>query len=488
MLQPQKRPPSPTEGGTGKALVSKEDILAKFELFSGGTGGIDSWLTPAQPDEVFQALANIDALPLSRARLTQLLTLAHEAPVSQPFFHYYWLEAPRHPYDVKKVPGYQPDWTRTTQIVSLDQLYWGLYRFYVDALLFFGDIRTAYQTLTSKPEAELRTFFCSATFDTEALTDRGPALELESIAKDSRYLVSEMACKSYEGPAGAPGELQPVLASAFEDHEKRGGGLITIGNLLESRLRKKAYADRRDQFRFSLDELLDEQVSSRAELDEKYERVSLAFGNARTAALKNTGYYLSMVGDLDVYVATSMRRRADFREMADFCESVFADTRLRDLQVRYFDPTLSAATNHEDKGLIECLMVKCAKVLVYHAGQGESYGKDAEAAMALSLGKPVVFHCDQEERQRFYKDVHPLSRLINFETGVAVGAMVAVSPEEVSELLFRTFTNSMEYELQQRRPGYLCLTEKLTGCIVRLRTNDTFLRETFWNHYHQARR
>lgn len=38
--------------------------------------------------------------------------------------------------------------------------------------------------------------------------------------------------------------------------------------------------------------------------------------------------------------------------------------------------------------------------------------------MALSLGKPVIFYCDQEQRSRFYKEVHPLSRLIEFETGV----------------------------------------------------------------------
>jgi hypothetical protein len=82
---------------------------------------------------------------------------------------------------------------------------------------------------------------------------------------------------------------------------------------------------------------------------------------------------------------------------------------------------LSAAAGHEDKGLIECLMVKCAKLLVYSEGERESYGKDAEAAMALRLGKPVIFYCDQEQRRRFYRDVHPLSRLIEFETGIAVG-------------------------------------------------------------------
>ena len=121
---------------------------------------------------------------------------------------------------------------------------------------------------------------------------------------------------------------------------------------------------------------------------------------ARKVALENTKHYLSIVIELDVYVATSMRNRQDFREMARFCDEVFNHESVARLGLRYFDPTLSAAFGHEDKGLIECLMVKCAKVLVYCAGSRDSYGKDAEAAMALSLGKPVVFYCDQDQRSR----------------------------------------------------------------------------------------
>ncbi|HXC42858.1 MAG TPA: hypothetical protein VNY51_04955 [Candidatus Dormibacteraeota bacterium] len=145
---------------------------------------------------------------------------------------------------------------------------------------------------------------------------------------------------------------------------------------------------------------------------------------------------------------------------------------------------MSAAEGHEDKGLIECLMVKCAKVLVYCAGRKESYGKDAEAAMALSLGKPVIFYCDEEQRGRFYREVHPLSRLIEFATGVAVGAIITSSVEDVIELLQRVFHNRMEYELDQKKEGYYLLREKLTQSVVRLQTSDKMLRETFWNYYH----
>jgi hypothetical protein len=145
---------------------------------------------------------------------------------------------------------------------------------------------------------------------------------------------------------------------------------------------------------------------------------------------------------------------------------------------------MSAATGHEDKGLIECLMVKCAKVLVYCAGEKESWGKDAEAAMALSLGKPVIFLCDHAQRSRFYKEVHPLSRLIEFSTGVAMGAIVTDTPSDVTEILARLFNNRMEYTLEQSTPGYLRLREKLTSSVVRLQTNNELLSETFWNHYH----
>ena len=87
----------------------------------------------------------------------------------------------------------------------------------------------------------------------------------------------------------------------------------------------------------------------------------------------------------------------------------------------------------------------------------------------------------------FYREVHPLSRLIEFETGVAVGAMVTDRLEDVSELLYRIFRNRMVYRLEHPKPGFLRLKESLTNSVVRLQTNDALLTETFWNHYHKER-
>ena len=334
--------------------------------------------------------------------------------------------------------------------------------------------------------SDIEAFFNAKRFDTEAIKRRGPSLPLKQIPKDSRYLISEMACKSYGDSSGTDRDLRTVLLESYRAHSVAGNPSPTIRQLLENHVPAKFQA-RQEEFIFSADEVLDESVSSESDLSARYERVASKFAEARDTALDNTRHYLSMLSDLDVYVATSMRSRQDFRSMADMCERIFADSRLKEMNLRYFDPTLSAAGGHEDKGLIECLMVKCAKLLVYSAGEKESYGKDAEAAMALSLGKPVIFYCDEERRSRFYRDVHPLSRLIEFETGVAVGAMVTDKLEDVPELICRIFENRMVYYLEQSKPGFLRLREKLTDSVVRLQTNDQLLTEAFWNHYHRDR-
>ena len=437
--------------------VTKEHVLEQFQLFQGGTGGLDSWLRPETPGEVFDALADLETHPLSRARLNQLLTLANEAPVSQPLFTYYWLKAPEHPYDVCRVPNFDERWPGSKNIQSIDQLYWGLYRFYVDALLYFGSIRTAYQRLRQLSETDLHSFFAS--YRITGLEERGEALLLSQIAKDNRYLISEMACKSFEVVEGKEdaNQIEQVMIDLLQKHRADGGGPVTARQLLTGDYATGQYAHLQPQLQLSADDFMEEVLEDEDSLLEKIHRVAQDFTRARRAALSNTAMYLSMVGDLDVYIATSMRTRDDFRDMADFCEKLFGNDKLQSLKLRYFDPTLSAAEHHEDKGIVECLMVKCAKAPILNAGSRDSYGKDAEAAMALSLGMPVIIFANEDFRSSFFRDVHPLSRLINFDTGVAVGAMVATSTDQVTDLLHRIFTNTLEYELVQPRPKYLVL-------------------------------
>jgi hypothetical protein len=467
-------------------MITKESILEEFSLFSVPTGGIGRWLTKDTHDDIFDRLINIEAEPLPFVQMNQLLVLGHEAPVSEGFFRYYWLKTTAlHPYPVERLPGFESSWLDdNATIKSLGHLKWGLYRLFVDALLFFGNVRTAFRKLRDLAYEEIEDWFALQRFDTEAIRRRGPALALSSIPKDNRYLISEMACKSFGAIELEDGDMKKALVEAYKISAASGISAPKVKDLISGNL-PQASKVRQIEFQFSADEVLEEEVTSLDVLAQKCDKIITRFNAARDAALGNTRLYLSMLGDLDVYVATSMRSRQDFRQMAETCESIFIDPRLAELSLRYFDPTLSAAGGHEDKGLIECLMVKCAKLLIYCAGAKESYGKDAEAAMALSLGKPVIFYCDETQRSRFYRDVHPLSRLIEFETGIAVGAIVTDTLDEVSELVSRILTNSMEYSLEQSKPGFLRLKESITGSVVRLQTNDPLLAETFWNHYHR---
>jgi len=467
------------------AFTAANELREQFEPLFADSGGIDSWLVPPVPHEVVDRLTQLDASPLSLNELNQLLILSHEAGVSSGFYQYYWTTKPRHTYDVAGVPGFDSAWVGSRLIASTFHLYWGLYRFYIDALLYFGNVRSAYRYLRDLSHDDLAVFFTGRRYPTDALRSRGPALPLRAIARDDRYLISETACKTLVPVAGSEALLKSELVRKMSQALEAGKSMpITIRRLLH----ETPEDEEKDEqgLLFSAGEFADEAVESVEELHAKYARYGTRFESAREAALKNTELYLSMVHDLDVYVATSMRARDDFRQMADFCEVVFQSDRLAPYQIRHFDPTLSAAAGHQDKGLIECLMVKSAKALIYCAGVRDSYGKDAEAAMALSLGKPVIFYCEKKEQESFLRDTHPLSRLIDFQTGVAVGAMVTTSTATVSELLARAFENGHQYEIKKRPSGYLCLHEKLTDSVVRLQTDDKLLLETFWNYYHRT--
>ena len=123
-----------------------------------------------------------------------------------------------------------------TKIASLDQLKWGLNRLYVAGLLWFGNLRAAYDSLRSMTRTELASFFDGKRFRTEIMKERGQALPLARIAKDDRYLISEMACKSYGDESNSEGDLQVALRHALESHMEAGGGPITIRRLLAGEL------------------------------------------------------------------------------------------------------------------------------------------------------------------------------------------------------------------------------------------------------------
>jgi hypothetical protein len=149
---------------------------------------------------------------------------------------------------------------------------------------------------------------------------------------------------------------------------------------------------------------------------------------ARDIGRKNTLRYLSLPY-VDVYVATSMREAPDFINQHRFTEAVFKDGAVKDLKIRFFDPTLSYEDDRVTKGLIECLMLQRASVTLYNAGTTDTMGKDSELAATLAQGKAVIVYVPEgaafDRRADTFKLDHPLGLQIDHDTGVAHDILVA---------------------------------------------------------------
>lgn len=455
--------------------MEKGEIIEYFkELFNNTNKGIERLVSNSTDERVLDRLLLITEEPLSKVQFNQLLMLSHESGVSDGFFKYYWLDRPVHIYDVSKLDDFCETFIEENFIISLQHLRWGLKRIYIDSLLSFGNIKNGFSFLKSKSYDELVNYFLSKRINTEMICMRGNPLDFKLISFGDRYLISEMACKSLGTSPKDKSQLKAHLLESYKKATSNGKKRVRVKNLLADK-EIVIEGNYQQMFMFASEDILELEVESEEMLIEKCDDIADRYITARKYAFENTKLYLSLVNDLDVYVATSMRTKKDFVDMAHTCDDIFNNSILKDLHLRYFDPTISAADGHEDKGLIECLMVKCCKLLIYSAGDKESYGKDAEAAMALSLGKPVIFYCPSEQRRTFYKEVHPLSRLIDFNTGVAVGVLVTDRIEDVIELIRRIFYNDMQYKLEQPRPGYFKLKDSLTNSILRLQTDNELL-------------
>jgi hypothetical protein len=112
---------------------------------------------------------------------------------------------------------------------------------------------------------------------------------------------------------------------------------------------------------------------------------------ARLKGLENFRAYLS-AQNIDVYIATSMREPNDFLTNHAFVSFLKESEELKDLNLVFFDPTQAYIPERIHKGILECLMIDRVKVAIYNAQEMETFGKDAEAAISLAHGKPVIIY------------------------------------------------------------------------------------------------
>lgn len=111
----------------------------------------------------------------------------------------------------------------------------------------------------------------------------------------------------------------------------------------------------------------------------------------QSIAFANLSAYLA-ADHMDVYVATSMRSDADFVSVNQFVSQLFVHQAIRQLKLRYFNPTQSWLDDRIGKGLVEALMLRRSAMTVYMAQKSDSFGKDSEASVALGQGKPVIVY------------------------------------------------------------------------------------------------
>ncbi|HED05383.1 MAG TPA: hypothetical protein ENI61_01705 [Ignavibacteria bacterium] len=432
-------------------------------------------------------LRNIgEKTPLTFSQINQLLHLLHFGSISLGFFKYYFCTAPKyHIYKVSSIEGYEesffePDSPPIKTIKTIKQLNWGLHRFHIDALFFYGNINNAFIELRTKSEEALEKKFKNKRFS--PLNDfkiRGDMFAFEAMKNNEKYLTSEIA---YDALSNSSSPFKNHLLDNFDDATKN----YNINKLVN---KKDEFSTFREIAKVINDTPnLNPIISSKQDIENIHREILSIAEEAKIKAAKNFKLYLSITQQLDIYIATSMRAYDDFKNLSGNLKSIFDDPFFKEHNIRYFDPTNSASENHEDKGLAECLMVNCAKILVYFAGEKDSFGKDVEAAIALSLGKPVIIFCPDtpkgQERLKIFKDIHPLTRLTTVGGGVACGALVTKKTDDVKNILCNIIKNEMQYELTND-DGLFRLKEKVTGCTYRIQTNNELLASVFWNNYNE---
>jgi hypothetical protein len=90
---------------------------------------------------------------------------------------------------------------------------------------------------------------------------------------------------------GEAGDLRQALLEAYAAHAASGNSSPTVRQLLGAP--PEPYRARQREFEFSADEVLDDQVTSEAELVAKVEAIAGRFAEARQRALDNTSYNIT---------------------------------------------------------------------------------------------------------------------------------------------------------------------------------------------------
>jgi len=249
--------------------------------------------------------------------------------------------------------------------IRLEDLKKGIAKFRGFAMLCFGNFRFAYKRLIQMSEKELELTLSPCWKKPSELKEEfekrpQKMLEIKKIPRDKTWYLGYITGK----------KADKELEVSQEELKKVEKG--------KSHFKKEEFL-----------EFVDRLVRIGVEIEE-----------AQKQALENTNIYLTW-DCVDIYFATSMRNKWEYEETFDFIIEVFRDDRLKEFNLRYFDPTQSKCGNSREKGLIEGLMLKRALCTIYLAQESDTMGKDSELAATLAQSKPVIAYVPKHNPKEY---------------------------------------------------------------------------------------
>jgi hypothetical protein len=413
-------------------------------------------------DECLSSVVKGEAVTLTLSRFNELMLHHRRHPVSAAFFEYFF-----------------------SQATTLDLFDQAVEHFRRVAMLVYGSFKQAHRRLGSIPDSELLALLHSRVEPVE--WPLRPAFgDIEEIADDDLWLLGYVSGRQYlRALRAAVAFLTLIVEAAGHSPDvwvklpaaqvkPLSDALKSVGHSLEATRAlpggDPSVRDIRDAANLKLREF------------------EARWNTAVSAGLRNTQRYLA-ADQIDVYVATTMRDAADYQAQRDFIREVFGHPDVRDLNLRFFDPTLSYVESRIEKGLVESLMIKRAKVTIYSAGEKDSLGKDSELASTLAQGKPVIVFVPEggeslDKRATIFRTDHPLGLQVDVRTGVAHGIIVVRSPSQCARLLRKVLTRRLAYDQIEHEDGTYKLVESETKSVVRVVSDDEFLTHAFWTYFH----
>jgi len=363
------------DGGAG---LSPDDLITCVARLTGT-------VVKGQDEIDIDGLAVIvhdDSRTIDCSQFNELLLMVHKDRVEEPFFEHF----------------FGPDCT----IGTIPQ---GVERFQRAALLLYGNFVFGYRKLSRmKDVAEFKREVAAAFPDPEAeaayfKNRKAKLLEIDRIQKDQTPFVGYLSAnevradyrrcnllRAAAAEVGASGTWDDLLAKVRELAGK--DEVVTLESIIGNFQKANPDADLNQ-----LAEFLNDSFARIEKLDE-------AVNSVRARATRNQGTYLTW-DHMDVYFATSMRKAWEYKDLYEFIDRLMAADEIKDLGLRYFDPTQAYTDNRVNKGLVEALMLKRARCTVYSVQDTDTLGKDSELASTLAQGKPVIaFIPDLDVEQR----------------------------------------------------------------------------------------